>query len=246
MLKRKLDKIDDLPDALKEYYVEADGGGYVLQVDDAAGLKTALEKERETARSRQQQLEELQSQMGQFKGIDPEKYKQLVDMERKAREDKLIDAGKIDELVEARVAEMRKEYEEKVANITGERDTHLSRYKELMIDSTAREAFLKAGGDPKAVKFAVMEARERAQLDEKGNVVVMKDGKPAYNADGNPSTIEDLIATDFRKQAPFAFLPSIGGGAQGSQAQGGAKTVSADSFLDNLEDIATGKAVVQT
>lgn len=71
------------------------GDGFALDIegglDDVAGLKSALEKERKAARDAAARLKKLE-------GVDPDKYQELLTAQEKAEQDRAIKAGEFDSL----------------------------------------------------------------------------------------------------------------------------------------------------
>lgn len=94
------DDIESLDEPLRDFYVEADNGRYRLDVadlPDVSGLKSALQKERETAKTLKQQLKEFSSQ---WEGYDREEIDQLL---AKRAELENVDSSKIEEQIQQRL-----------------------------------------------------------------------------------------------------------------------------------------------
>jgi len=74
MLKPQVDKIEEVPETLREEYAPVEGGGFRLKVlgdfvpkasiEDTKGLKSALQKERDNAAASARSLKALQEQLG--------------------------------------------------------------------------------------------------------------------------------------------------------------------------------------
>ena len=62
MLKRQLESLDDLPEAHRELYTEAEDGTFQLDAEgeDVSGLKSALRKERDARRQADRELRDYQ------------------------------------------------------------------------------------------------------------------------------------------------------------------------------------------
>ena len=94
-LQLTVDTLDAVPENLRSLYSEADGK-FRLAVDgleDTAGLKSALQKEREAARTA-----EKQSKAWMALGKTPEEIAALIDAQRKAEEDRALKGGEFDKL----------------------------------------------------------------------------------------------------------------------------------------------------
>src|SRR4051812_26871123 len=102
-LKARVDSLDGVPEALHGMYAAQDGGGFVLQVEGMVP-SAKLAEFRDNNTTLRRQVEDLTKK---FDGIDPDKFRELSDKAAKERDKKLIDAGKVDELVAERVAAMK-------------------------------------------------------------------------------------------------------------------------------------------
>ena len=62
MLKRQLESLADVPEAIREYYTEAEDGTFQLDAEgeDVSGLKSALRKERDARRQADRELRDYQ------------------------------------------------------------------------------------------------------------------------------------------------------------------------------------------
>src|SRR5882672_8597562 len=93
MLKPQVDKIEEVPETLREEYAPVEGGGFRLKVlgdfvpkasiEDTKGLKSALQKERDNAAASARSLKALQEQLGD---VDPAKVAELVQKETERAE----------------------------------------------------------------------------------------------------------------------------------------------------------------
>lgn len=87
-LKKKLKSLDGLDAAVAALYVKS-GEEFALDVegglDDAEGLKTALNKERNLRQAAESEASSLKGQLEKLKDIDPAKYTELVAMEEDLR-----------------------------------------------------------------------------------------------------------------------------------------------------------------
>ena len=193
-----------LDDSIKALYTEQDGD-YVLQVEglvpedqieDTAGLKSALQKEREKARKEEKARKALE---GKISGIDLDKYNELLDAEATAEEKKLQQAGEWDKIKE--------QMKEAHATEIGSKDAEIARLRGELerekIDSKVVAAISKADGN---VELLTPHVRSRLQLDPDTleMVVLDTDGKtPKVDGDGNPVNIETLVG-EMRDQPTFA------------------------------------------
>jgi hypothetical protein len=211
-IKHVVESLDNVDDALKSFYTknEADNKFY-LAVDGVVG-KEKLDEFRSNNISLQKQLE-------QFKGIDPAKYKEFATLEQKLKEKQLIDAGKIDEVVEQRVTQMRTELNGQLK----EKDTALTmanrKLEVLIIDNAVREAATKVGVLPSAVDDALLRAKGIFAVEDGSAVPKDRDGKIIYGKDANqPMSINEWMG-GLKETAPHLFQSSSGGGASGGSSR---------------------------
>lgn len=148
--------------------------------DDTEGIRGALKKERERARS-------LEAQLKKFQGIDPEKYatyEQAIshqEQERQERERKELEAkgnyekaiaterekhAQQQQTLSARVSELEKQLQEKDRAIANKN-----------ISVAFQNAFIEAGGIPGSVKFLQREIESYLRYDEKEDRVMIVDPK---------------------------------------------------------------------
>lgn len=137
-----------LPDSLKgEYKLADDGSGYVLDVigvqglnlENVSGLKSALEKER-------QSLREAETRLKAFGDLDPTKSREaLSKLEEMANWDP---DQKIKEGIAERERQLIQRHEEALGLANGRGDGYKKQLEELLIDNAARDALVNAGGNP--------------------------------------------------------------------------------------------------
>lgn len=230
-LKAVVETLDEVPDGLKEFYEEAEGG-FRLSVEgmksesDIAGLSSALEKERKARRTMEKQMK------GFPENFDPDDYAAML----KEREER-----------EARSHEQRTEEDKKIARVREEeaRKTKAAEDRasvlESQLDKTLREnEAVKALDDAEAFTSValphVLGKTETRESDGQRRVVVLDDeGDPRYNGDGSYMTIRDLVKEMKGQQewGPlFKAKEAVGGGATG---RGGARGAKGKAFKDMSE-----------
>lgn len=237
-----IDSLDAVEEGLRGEYVQQPDGKYklnVLGLDDTTNLKKnnqALLAEKKA----------LQEKLKSFDGLDPEQVKaamdrisELEEVERKLKEKKLMEEGKVEELIQARLSNMKNEHDSQVKTLNGN-VTALTEENGLLRTRLSREVIM--NGLTKAVN-AVGQPRTEAlvdilnrgqmvfQLDEKGNPVPKdSQGVIVFGANGNdPMTMEEWAA-GLLKSAPHLFLESKGGGAKGSATDASGRKYSAEEL----------------
>lgn len=221
-LKKKLKKAEwealakDVQSAYK-----AEGDEYVLDLegeDDTAGLRSALQKERDNVKEYKKQLKELNEKFGD---LDPEAYRELMARFENDDEAKLIKAGKIDEVIAKRTEKLTKEYDKKLAaeaKKTAEAVERSKKHQQRVVDNEVRAAASKMGLHEKAVDDALFRARTMFSLNDEGQVIQLdKDGHPVMGKDGKTLYAPTEWLEGMRESAPHWFpAGNSGSGAQGN------------------------------
>lgn len=242
MLKATIESLDAVPEQVREFYEPKDGK-FTLRVEGVVP-KTRLDEFRDTNIALKRQLEELTTR---FDGVDPEKYRELSDKAQRERDRKLIDAGKVDELVNERVSSMKAAYETQIQARDAELAKSRQHLESLVIDNGIRDAAAKAGVRPTAIEDVLLRGRTLFRLQD-GKAVPMDGDKPIYGKNGDPMMIDEWVSS-LSDRAPHLFEQSTGAGSRNASgnANPGAGRVSRTDpkgFLDNLQDIAAGKVTV--
>lgn len=237
-----IDSLDAVPEALRSEYKEVDGK-YHLSVDGMVP-KARLDEFRTTNIAKGRELDELKAR---YEGVDVDKYKELTALEIKQRDKKLIDAGKVDELVEARVLAMKADYDKTLKGLTDTNSVAMRQLESLLIDGGLKDHALKAGVLPSAMDDVVLRGRQVFRLQD-GKASAFDGDKQMFGKDGEALSMAEW-AEGLADRAPHLFTPSSGGGASksGGSAPSAAGRIARDDsrgFLDNLDKIASGKVAV--
>lgn len=228
-LKAKLtaDEFSGLAGPLQEFYKQA-GDSYVLDaegVEDVSGLKSALEKEREGRKALDKQIKDLTKQ---FNGVDPEKARAAQAQLEKLEEQGLLDAGKLDAVIEKRTERMRadhdaqiKGWEKKHGEADAQTATLRKKLEEVTIQSGLSQHALKAGAKGQAIDDILLRGSRVWTLDPDGNPVPKKGDAVIYGKNpSQPMTMEEWV-TSLRNDAPHLFESNTGGGSEPGRARGG-------------------------
>jgi len=211
-LKLVVEKLEDVPENFRNLY-KADNGKFVMDIEGAVP-KERLDEFRTNNIQLQQQLDRL-------KDVDPAKYRELMDLDRRFKEKQLIEAGKVDEVVNLRVGAMKEELEGRLNSTTTELSKANQQLSVLMIDNAVKTAALKAGVLPTALDDVVLRARGVYQMD-KGQPVPKNDkGEVIYGKDGTTPMATDEWIVNLKKIAPHLFQGSQGSGAGGGRGAPG-------------------------
>lgn len=226
-LQLTIDSLDSVDESVRSLYV-ADGEKFKLDVsgvEDTAGLKSALQKEREAARQATKQAHAWSSL-----GKTPEEIQQLLEAQRKADEDKAAKNGEWDKL-KAQMQEQFSSERGKLEQALKAKDSAIERY---LIDAQAVAAISELKGVP-ALLLPHVKAFVKV-IDDNGEYatrVVDANGNPRVNAKGDFLTIKDLVS-EMRESDIFgrAFEPSgaSGGGARTTNGLTGSRTMTEAAF----------------
>lgn len=240
-LKYRVKSLTEVPEAFQSLYIEKDGE-FVLEVDGAVS-KEKLDEFRDTNIALKRERDDLNSK---FSDIDVDKYRELSDKAQKERDKKLIDAGKVDELVNERVNAMKADFDKQLLSLNGEKGKLTTQLEGLVIDNAIRDAATKSGVRATAVDDVLLRGRMLFKLQD-GKALPMDGDKPIFGKSGEPMDINEWVGT-LTEKAPHLFEASTGAGGKGSTTTAvGAGRVSRDDsagFLANLDNIAAGKTTV--
>lgn len=210
-MKFKYAKLEDIPEAIRQFYATGADGAYYLQVEGAVD-KARLDEFRDNNVNLQRQLEA-------YKGLDPAKIQEMLDTERKIAEKKLIDAGNIDGLVEQRVSNMKTAHETQVNDLESRLQVANRQLETLLIDNSVREQATKFGVTATAVDDVLLRAKTVFKVDGGRPIAKNSENSIIYGKDGTtPLSIGEWIG-GLKEQAPHLFAPSVGSGASTSTSR---------------------------
>lgn len=226
MLKFKVKKLEDVEEQYRPFYKEQDGA-FVLQVEGATD-KSRLDEFRTNNIALKEQLEEMQRR---FDGIDVDEARKLKEQAEKMKEKKLLDAGKVDELLEERTKAMKAEYEKRIGELTKSLESAGGQLERLLIDNAIQTEAAKAGVKTTAIEDVLLRGRARFKLKDGKAVPLDPEGKVIYGKDGtNPQSMSEWLA-ELAPVATHLFEPSSGGGAKpGPTGKPGQKVKSRKEF----------------
>jgi len=179
--------------------------------DEYNGVKTKLDEFRSNNVKLMKDMESLNTK---FEGIDVEGYNDMVKQQQSLKDKKLLDAGKIDELLEERTKSMREKHNKELEKVQGLNGTLNKQLETLVIDNAVRDSATKSG----VVDTGVDDVLLRSQ-----SVFSLKDGKAVpHDPNGNviygegtsePMTVQEWVKGQM-EVAPHLFKSSNGGGSE--------------------------------
>lgn len=236
-LKRVVDSIEDVPENLRELYVETPTGKYRLDAedDDSAELKRAIEKERKNSETLKLALEKFRKEHGD---IDPEEFRALKADAEKREQERAAKAGEWDKV--------KAQIEEKYGKEIAQRDQALQEteaaYRRTLLEGAALSAIAAEKGIPAMLMPKVLKHLRDKKSDGKFDVVVVDEQgneriSPRSGSDG-PMTVAELV-TELKADAVWARAfdgsSSSGGGATQNGSNGVASGVRTKADLKSRE-----------
>lgn len=227
----KIAKLEDVAEAFRPLYVKTTDGTYQLEVSGAVDKSVVDEFRTKNI--------ELLKDAEKFKDLNPAKYQELLELDRKRQEKELLDKGEIDTVVNNRVQAMRSDYEKQVAELTKSGQTMTKQLETLLIDNAIRAAATKNGIRPEAVDDVLLRAKTVFSIREGKVMALDGESKPVYGKDGTtPLGTEEWLG-GLKATAPHLYLSSQGGGSNNG-AGGGNFNGGSTSNLKGVSKIAAG------
>lgn len=265
-LKAILDSIDGVDEAIAALYKPNNDGKYILDLD---GLPPGMvEKSRldEFRNKNTDLLKEKDELAAQIEGNKEKlaRLQELEEKEQKIADQELIDAGKVDELVEQkvarRVANLERDHQSQIRakdEIIENGKTALSdvntKYRNLVIEQNVNHAISEVGAVRGGALMDVMSrARGTFVVRDDGELVAMDGDQIIYGkAADKPMTMSEWLK-GLTESAPHLFEESRGGGG-GNKPQNkdikNVRSIDASDMVgfgkkDNLERIAKGEITI--
>lgn len=218
-----VDSLDAVDEGLRDLYVEEDGK-FRLDLDgyeDPAGLKSALQRERDAAKEAKRKMGEAEAAFkAQFEGLDIDALKALAAKASNDEESRLLAEGKRDELRKLWLGQKEAEHARQLqeANARVEKaEAFASRFSDKVLADSIRSAALKAGALPEAVDDIILRARGTFKLDESGEPVAFDGEEVVYGKDGKTPLSPLEWAEGLRETATHLWPRAQGAGQIGDK-----------------------------
>lgn len=210
-------RLDSEPDpALKDLYAAGDDGKWTLQVEGAVPVEK-LNEFRSTNTTLLKQVDEFKSK---FDGIDPEAARKALETVSKIDEKKLVDAGKLDEVIASRTKAMQEAHDKALGQATAELEGAKAQLSRLVVDQAILDAGTKLGLRQGAADDLINRGRAVFQLKDGAPAALDEKGNPRYGAKGEPLSVEEFVES-LLKSAPHLFDESKGAGSSGGNGGDG-------------------------
>ena len=165
--------------------------------------------------------EDMETLSQKFEGIDIDSYQDMLSNQEAMKTKKLIDAGKIDELLEEKTKQMREVHNKELGKTTQVNQSLQEQLAKLVIDNAVRDSATKAGVVDTGMDDILLRSK---------SIFSLKDGKAVpTDAQGNTifghGTSEPMSVNEWVKAqmdvAPHLFKLSSGSGsAHGTRPNG--------------------------
>jgi chromosome segregation ATPase len=205
-LARKIDKttFDALNDAFKAEYKEKDGS-YFLDVDDAAGLQSALDRQKEDNRMLKTDLEKLRTDLA---AIQAEKAAADADKNRKNKD------------YDALEADFNRKLEAAKTEATGREDKYKATIQKMLVDNKALEIATDAFGENAEIMLPHIKARLQANFDGDEPVTRVLDSKGQASASSLDELKKEFVDNP-RYSSIVVGTRATGGNANDAHSAGG-------------------------
>jgi len=249
-LKAKIDSLEGLPEGVSEFYQPNESGGYELAVDGMVP-KSVLDEFRSNNIKLQKDIEK---QAKGLANVDVEEYKALKAREQAQKDQELIEAGKVEELLTQRTERLRgdleaqmRQFQEQATEATTRASQAEQERDSYLINTKLQQAAVASGVRDTAIPDVLNRAQQVWRIDpETKGLMPMQGDQVVYGRKGTGPMGMDEWFGSLEEQAPHLFKSSTGGGATGGVGVSGRKISIYDhqGMSGNLEAIAAGKVQI--
>lgn len=225
-----IDRVEDLPELVREHYVQRDGKWTLtlLSAEDHTGLRTALDSERRLRRDAETGLSSFKTK---YEGIEPDEVVTLRQTVASFKDKQVYDASGLEELVARRTHEHTLAHARQMAAKDRELNAEKAQreaaqllWKRDRIEAGLMEGALAAGISGSG---RLLDAKSRGvsiftDVDNDGKVIARDGEEIKYGKDGvtpySPKEFYLNLKND--PEAQHLWVPSSGGGASQHHANG--------------------------
>lgn len=223
------DALDQVPEGLREFAKQADGSEKFSvnvvagnKIDEFRDNNIKISKERDALLA---EIEPLRAVVGEDPNAFSAHVEELRSIAQRVKDGELKEGRALDEALQKRTEEMRKQYDERLQAVGKEKAAWEGKHRELegrfknSLISNAITAAAMANGsgvDPTAINEVVRSGLDVFKTDDQGRLTPYVGEAPLYGADGvTPMTPKEWL-TKLREEKPFFFFNSGGGGSGGT------------------------------
>lgn len=219
-LKRTVADIDEVEETFRPHYIERDGK-FVLDIE-VEGMVPAskLEEFRTTTKQEKERREALEAQ---YADVNLEEYQALKGRAELLDEHKLIKKGDVDTVVQGRVNEAKRQFDEKEQSYRQREGTLKDLVARTTIEAKVVQVAISQGLKKGAAGDLIRRAREVFRMDDNFDIVAYEpDGKSPKMKLGDPYTFEDFVKdTADAEDGKHLFEGNTGGGGDPGKGSGG-------------------------
>jgi hypothetical protein len=159
-------------------------------------------------------MKDMETLSAKFDGIDLDGYQDMVKQQQSMKDKKLLDAGKIDELLEERTKSMRELHNKELEKVQGTNKTLNTQLETLVIDNAVRDSAAKSGVVDTGIDDVLLRSQSVFSLKDGKAVPHDRDGNVIYG-EGNsePMSVQEWVKVQM-EVAPHLFKSSQGGGSE--------------------------------
>jgi hypothetical protein len=206
------DTLDSVPESLHSFY-EKQEDGYKLNVKNAVP-SAKLDEFRTNNRKLNAELEDLRKQMSY---VDMDEYNKLKEQYSKDKAKGSIPETDVEQTLAKRTAEMKADYEKKLAEMTENYSKTNQKLSTVLIDNQVQSSAAKHNVKQSAFEDVLLRAKNTFSLEDGKAIAKDPNGETIYNNEGEPMTIDQWI-NKLSKSATHLFEESTGTGARGQRS----------------------------
>jgi hypothetical protein len=207
--------------------------------------KSAAEAAKKELKDRSMQLSRLERQVELIKGIDPDRYQEMLDRQQQIEEEDLLKNREWDTL--------KSNYDRKQKELASQAKNWQGKYQEMLVQKSIKDAFLAANGIIEVDDLMLAQFRNRVRVEDGKTILLDRIGLPETLDGRNKTLLEKMLElkcdgmgylfqSEARSFSTGASLSTIG--ADGNKliiyTQEQARTGKA-----NLDWVRKGKAVIR-
>ncbi|AFO71768.1 hypothetical protein phiCbK_252 [Caulobacter phage phiCbK] len=226
------DTLDMVPEGLREFAKQVDGSEkFQVNVVSAAKIDEFRDNNIKISKERDALLEKV-ARLEPIVGEDPDafsaKLTELQAIAQRVADGDLKEGRALEEALQKRTEEMRKQYDDRLQQTGKERAAWQSkhdelerRFKQSLVSNAITAAAMAQGSgiDPTAITEVVRSGLDVFKADDQGRLTPYVGDAPLYGADGvTPMTPKEWLQK-LKEEKPFFFLNSSGGGAGGDKTK---------------------------
>lgn len=244
-LKTKVDSLEEIPEALQQYYEETGTGAYVLAMDGVpAQAQAKIAEFRDNNINLAKEKEELLERMKLYEGLDVDRAREAMAKLASMEEQELVEKGDVDTLVQQRLAAAQNDHLKQLESLKTARDeaekkakVNQAKLSEFIIQNKIIEAVNNvAQPHQAAIPDILYRAKSQWRLSEDGAMYAVDEyGNKQYGKGSDEPITPAEWSKNLVENARHLFSASIGSQATGS---GSAKRPVKNPFLKENQDLA--------